>query len=60
MARLWKLLPFIAILNGCYSDFSLWQIMEEMPVPEEAPNITVSPGSVDFGPLNADNDSASN
>ena len=58
MGRLWKILPFIAILNGCYSDFSLWHIAENMPVPEDAPDITVSPGSVDFGPLNADGESA--
>ena len=46
------------MLNGCYSDYSFWHIDEQMPIPEEATDITVSPGTVDFGALNADSESA--
>ena len=58
MGRLWKILPFLAILNGCYSDFSLWHIPDQPAIPEDAPDITVSPGEVDFGALNADGEAA--
>ena len=58
MRRLWKILPFLAILNGCYSDFSLWHIPDQPAIPEDAPDITVSPGEIDFGALNADGEAA--
>jgi len=58
MGRLWKLVTFLTLLSGCYSDFSLWHINEQQPIPEDAPNISVSPNSINFGALNADGDTA--
>ncbi len=58
MGRLWKILPFLAIINGCYSDFSLWPHIDEPAIPEDAPDITLSPKTIDFGALNADGEYA--
>ena len=59
MGCFWKLLPIIAILGGCYSDFELWRLSDPAMAPEEAPDIHVSPGTINFGSLNADGDVAS-
>jgi hypothetical protein len=59
MGRLLKLLSFLTILNGCYSDFSLSPITTIPPVPEDVPNITVNPTIINFGALNADGETDS-
>jgi len=53
-------MPLLAILMaaGCYSDFELHPIKDNIGEPTEAPDITVTPGEVNFGALNADGESA--
>ena len=57
MGRLWKILPFLVLASACNSDFNLFPISDIPTVPEDVPDIRVSPGTVDFGALNADGES---
>ncbi len=53
MGCLLRLLSLVMVLGGC-SDYSLTNIIDDITIPEDTPNITVQPTTIDFGALNAD------
>ena len=54
MGRLIKLISIFVLISAGCSDYSLKAYEEPSDAPIEAPNIEVSPSSLNFGTLNAD------
>ncbi len=53
MKSLLTFLLFCLSLSGCYSDYGVTPISDPVTIPDFAPDIDVTPGSHQFGALNA-------
>lgn len=53
MKSLLTFLLFCLSLSGCYSDYGVTPVSDPVNVPDSVPDIDVTPGSHQFGPLNA-------